>query len=69
MYGIVHSEHPGAYRAEKRGLLGCSFVTDPSTRDYLGFRDLDAARTWVYLRTRATADGTRRWRVVSDRNT
>jgi len=45
MYGIVHSEHPGAYRAAKCGLLGCSFVTDPSTRDYLGFRDLDAART------------------------
>jgi len=66
MYRIVHNERSGSFRVERRGLLGWAFVTDPATRDYLSFRDLDEARTWVRQRARADDTGPRRWKVVSD---
>lgn len=65
MYRIVHNEHTGSYRIEKRGLLGWTFVDDPQTGGYLGFDDVDAARAWIQQRTRRNSSN-RRWKVVAD---
>lgn len=69
MYRIVHNEQTGAFRVEKRGLLGWAFVSDPQTGDYLGFEDADAARQWIRGKVRRDNDNTRRWQIVSDCNT
>ncbi len=69
MYRIVHNEQTGAYRVEKRGLLGWSFVGDPQSSDYLTFVDRQAASAWVRQKTRRRADPTRRWKVVADCDT
>ncbi len=66
MYRIVHNELTGVYRIERHGLLGWSFVTHPSTRDYLGFRTLAKARRWVCRHSRHRGRDSRRWKVVSD---
>lgn len=65
MYRIVHNAVTGLYRVEKRGLLGWDFVTDPATRDYLSFGELQSAKRWVRDHTAAATDA-RRWRVVTD---
>jgi hypothetical protein len=69
MYRIVHNEQTGAYRVEKRGLLGWAFVSDPQTGDYLAFEELDTARQWIQGKVRRDDNSTRRWQVVSDCNT
>jgi hypothetical protein len=69
MYRIVHNEQTGNYRVEKRGLLGWAFVSDPQTRDYLGFADAESARRWIRSKTRQNDNSARRWRVVSDCDT
>ena len=66
MYRIVHNEQTGLYRIEKRGWLGWNFVSDPKTSDYLGFRHLDDARSWICERTQSKDEATRRWKVVQD---
>jgi hypothetical protein len=65
MYRIVYNEVTDLYRVEKRGLLGWGFVTDPETRDYLSFGDLESAKCWVRDHTEGGAEA-RRWRVVTD---
>lgn len=65
MYRVVHNETTDRYRVEKRGLLGWSFVVDPSTHDYLDFGDLGTAKTWVQEHTNSAGDS-RRWKVVTD---
>ena len=66
MYRIVHNEQTGAYRVEKHGFLGWSFVTDRASQDYLDFDSLEAARAWVKHRQPSRATDTRRWKVVAD---
>ena len=66
MYRIVHNQQTDAFRIERRGFLGWTFVTDPDNGDYLGFDDLESARRWVRRHTRRDAAEGRRWKVVAD---
>ena len=66
MYRIVHNDHTGLFRDEKRGGFGWNFVTDPHTGDYLGFTDADTARVWICDRTRVSDNAKRRWKIASD---
>ena len=66
MYRIVHNQQTDAFRVERRGFLGWTFVTDPDIGDYLGFDKLESARAWVQRNTRRSGGKSRRWKVVAD---
>lgn len=65
MYRIVHNELTGAYRVEKRGLLGWAFVTSQDSGDYLDFDSYDQACRWIGRKNSAEKPSGRRWKTVS----
>ena len=66
MYRIVHNEHTGLYRVEKRGWFSWNFVTDPDSGEYLGFDGFEEARDWICEQSGKPGAADRRWKVVQD---
>jgi len=68
MYRVVHTEQTSAYRIEKKGFFGWTFVQSPDSADYLRFDDMASACRWIDAQDRGTRSDSRRWKVVTDCN-
>ena len=65
MYRIVYNTQTDAYRVEKRGVFGWSFVMRPDRNDYRDFDSFESACRWIQRKSEP-ANSTRRWKIVSD---